>query len=179
MAKSKKDKSYQEHRKKLIRQISNATGVAGYALDKKLSDEEVSTLLLNLEAIHLLKKSVNYNRYCQAQKTRKANERLKQFLDIKESEILNTGKKIFETLGWIPKKEHDKVIADVKDGYSEIEETFVETIDKSQEIIEQLQVRIDRLRYQQSSLRDYVKFNYGDRAWKEIQNRFNLENLDD
>lgn len=78
-------------RKKLIARIRDASGVAQYALEKKLTDEDIVKAAKNLEVLRIIRAANNYNRYCQTQKTAEANAKLKQFLDITHSEIYQTG----------------------------------------------------------------------------------------
>jgi len=56
-------------RNRLIKQISQASGIAQYALQHKMTDEEVSEAASNLNVLALIKSANIYNRYCQAQKT--------------------------------------------------------------------------------------------------------------
>ena len=57
-----------------------------------MTDEEVSEAAQNLKVLALIKSANNYNRYCQAQKTREANEKLEAFLDPNNSDIISAGK---------------------------------------------------------------------------------------
>ncbi|PSO89617.1 MAG: hypothetical protein BRC46_15505 [Cyanobacteria bacterium QS_6_48_18] len=57
-----------------------------------MTDEEVSEAAQNLKVLALIKSANNYNRYCQAQKTREANENLEAFLDPNNSDIISAGK---------------------------------------------------------------------------------------
>ena len=63
-----------------------------------MTDEEVSEAAQNLKVLALIKSANNYNRYCQAQKTREANEKLEAFLDPNNSEIISAGKWLLNAL---------------------------------------------------------------------------------
>ncbi|MBD0300853.1 MAG: hypothetical protein ICV85_01365, partial [Tolypothrix sp. T3-bin4] len=81
-----------KERKKLIERISNASGIAQYALEAKMTDEQVTQAANNLDIFLLVKTANTYNRYCQAQKTAEANAKLKAFVNIQNSEIYQVGK---------------------------------------------------------------------------------------
>lgn len=87
-----------KERKQLIEQISKASGVAQYALQAKMTDEQVIQAAEHLEILSLLKDANNFNRYSQGLKTREANEKLKAFLDPQHSEILSAGKWLLNAL---------------------------------------------------------------------------------
>ncbi len=52
-------------REELIRKISKASGIAQYALAKKMTDRQVTEAAQHLEILELVKDSNNYNRYRQ------------------------------------------------------------------------------------------------------------------
>lgn len=85
-------------RKKLIAKISEASGVAQYALEAKMLDEQVIAAANSLKVFSFIKAANNYNRYCQAQKTAEANAKLKQFIDPKNSEIYKAGQWLVDSL---------------------------------------------------------------------------------
>lgn len=52
-----------KERDRLIKQISDASGVAQYALKEKMTDEQVIQASQNLAILSLLKAPNNFNRY--------------------------------------------------------------------------------------------------------------------
>ncbi|MEQ9354932.1 hypothetical protein [Coleofasciculus chthonoplastes] len=87
-----------QERNRLIQRISRASGVAQYALQKKMTDEQISQAAQHLDVLELVKSANTYNRYCQAQKTREANDKLKSFLDPQNSEIVSVGRWLINAL---------------------------------------------------------------------------------
>jgi hypothetical protein len=80
-----------QDRKSLIGKISRATGIAQYALDKKMTDQQLVEAGNHLTTLKLIKSANDYNRYCQGQKTAEVNAKLKEFLSLKNSEIYKAG----------------------------------------------------------------------------------------
>lgn len=173
-------------RNRLIKQISQASGIAQYALQHKMTDEEVSEAANNLKVLALIKSSNNYNRYCQAQKTREANEKLKAFLDPKNSEIISAGKWLLnafskegaqrrETLlekDLVHKDDYNATTSELRDTISTIKDATRESAEQSGETIRTLERRIDTLQKQLSSIEQYIRNNYGVRTWKDIKSKF-------
>jgi hypothetical protein len=58
-------------RKELLRNIKNASGVAQYALDAKLTDDQLIMAAQHLDILALIKDANNYNRRRQGMKTEK------------------------------------------------------------------------------------------------------------
>ncbi len=116
-------------RVKLIARISKKSGIAQYALEAKMTDEQVVEAANNLNVFAFVKDANNYNRYCQAQKTAEANAKLKQSLDLKSSEIYKAGQWMVNTLskvgqdrkqgllekGLVHKSDYNDAITDLRD----------------------------------------------------------------
>jgi hypothetical protein len=81
-----------QDRNKLISKISRATGIAQYALDKKMTDQQLVEAGNHLMTLTLIKSANDYNRYCQRQKTAEAKAKLKEFLNLQNSEIYKAGR---------------------------------------------------------------------------------------
>ncbi|ANV90633.1 hypothetical protein [Picosynechococcus sp. PCC 8807] len=179
-------------RKQLIRQISRTTGIAGYALDKKLTDEQILELVRYLDIIYILRKSVNYNRYCQAQKTKAANDKLKAFLSPENSEIIAAGKWLLSAFSkrglerrhqlqeqnLVHTEDYNDAVEGLQDTIDEIDDKATAISDEAKETIKILEITIDSLRNQLSAVSDYIKNNYGNSTWEDIKRKFNTIGLD-
>ncbi|QDZ41648.1 hypothetical protein FRE64_16880 (plasmid) [Euhalothece natronophila Z-M001] len=173
-------------RNRLIKQISHASGIAQYALKQKMTDEEVSEAAKNLKVLALIKSANTYNRYCQAQKTKEANDKLKAFLDPKNSEIISAGKWLLNALSkegkerqntllekdLVHKEDYNATTSDLRDTISTIENVARESTQQSAEKIRILEKRIDTLQKQLSSIQKYIQNNYGAQVWKDIRSKF-------
>ena len=127
-----KMKLSKDKRQKLIAQVGKASGVAHYALEKKMTDEEVVKAAENLEVLKIIKPANDYNRYCQSQKTAEANAKLKQFLDIKNSEIYQTGQWLVNTLAKVSQTRKQSLLEkDLvhKDDYNKLVEEAAQAMD--------------------------------------------------
>ena len=173
-------------RNRLIGLISRASGVPKYALQNKMTDEEVSEAAQNLKVLALIKSANNYNRYCQAQKTREANEKLEAFLDPNNSDIISAGKWLLNGFSkeglarreallekdLVHKEDYNATTSGLRDTISTMENSARESTQQSGEIIRSLETRIDTLQKQLYSIEQYIRNNYGVRVWKEIKNNF-------
>lgn len=175
-----------QERNRLIKQISQASGVAQYALQEKMTDEQISQAAQNLEVLNLLKSANNYNRYCQAQKTREANEKLKSFLDPQNSEIVTAGRWLLNAFSkngserqqallerdLVHKEDYNTTVSDMRGTISAIEEITFNSAQEAGETVKILERRIDNLRRQLSSIEEYIRNNHGVAEWKRITETF-------
>ncbi|NET91128.1 MAG: hypothetical protein F6K45_24065 [Kamptonema sp. SIO1D9] len=175
-----------QERNKLIRKISRASGIAQYALQKKMTDEQISKASQNLEIFELVKPANNYNRYCQAQKTQEANEKLKSFLDPQNSELVTAGKWLINALSkngtarkeallekeLVHKEDYNTTVSEMRETISSMDEMTLDAKQESQQTIQTLEKKIDSLKSQLSSIEQYIRHNYGVTEWKNITSKF-------
>lgn len=178
-----------KERDQLIKQISKASGVAQYALQAKMTDEQVIQAAQNLVILALVKKANNYNRYRQGLKTQEANEKLKAFLNPQHSEILNAGRWLLSSLSksgserqqtllekeLVHKEDYNSTVTAMRGSITEITNTGEEAMADAQIRIVALEKRIDTLREQLSKLQTYISSNYGADQWRVIKKTFNLD----
>ncbi|EAW37120.1 hypothetical protein [Lyngbya sp. PCC 8106] len=169
-------------RAKLIRQIREASGIAQYALEKKLTDEQVIQVSQHLEILSLTKPANHYNRYCQGQKTAEANQKLKEFMNLKNSEIYQAGKWLLDSLSKAGKDRSNSLLQkdlvhkeDYNEGITGLREVVIEQkqglkqqTDEASQQIKTLESKIDSLRHQLDFIQEYIKNNYGSNDWKKI-----------
>ena len=177
-----------QERDLFIKRISRATGVAQYALAKKMTDEQVVQAVQNLEVLSLLKDASNYNRYCQAKKTQEANDKLKEFLSPEKSELLNAGKWLFNAFSKsgnerkqtllekdiVHKETYNEAVSDLRETIIAVESTNVEMTNEAKATIIELEKRIDNLRHQLIQIKNYISMNYGNDKWRQIKDTFNI-----
>lgn len=175
-----------QERNRLIKQISRASGVAEYALQKKMTDEQISQAAQNLEVLELVKSSNTYNRYCQGQKTREANEKLKSFLDPQNSEIVTAGRWLLNAFSkngserqqallerdLVHKEDYNTTVLDMRETISTMKEITSNSTQEAGEKVKILERRNDILRRQLSSIEEYIRNNYGVAEWKSIKETF-------
>jgi hypothetical protein len=178
-----------KERDRLIKQISDASGVAQYALKEKMTDEQVIQASQNLAILSLLKASNNFNRYRQGLKTQEANEKLKAFLNPQHSEILSAGKWLLNALSQsgsdrkqtllekelVHKEDYNDTVKGMRDTVETIQEVNKATTTEAEAIIAELENRIDTLRDQLYKIQKYISFNYGKGEWQTIKKTFNLD----
>ncbi len=178
-----------KERKQLIEKISQSSGVAQYALQEKMTDEQVIQASEHLKILALLKDANNFNRYRQGLKTREANEKLKAFLDPQQSEILTAGKWLLNALSrsgedrkqtllereLVHRDDYNSTVQGMRDEFADIQDVSTELTTEAKTRILSLQRRIDTLRNQLSNIQDYICFNYSQREWKEIKAKFNID----
>ncbi|PSP01009.1 MAG: hypothetical protein BRC51_14185 [Cyanobacteria bacterium SW_12_48_29] len=128
-----------------------------------MTDEEVSEAAQNLKVLALIKSANNYNRYCQAQKTREANEKLEALLARREALLEKD---------LVHKEDHNATTSGLRDTISTMENSARESTQQSGETIRSLETRIDTLQKQLYSIEQYIRNNYGVRVWKNIKNNF-------
>jgi len=176
MGLSKKD------RVKLISRISKESGIAQYALEAKMTDEQVIEAANNLKVLSLIKGANNYNRYCQGQRTAEANAKLKQFLDLKNSEIYKAGSWLINALSKSGQDRKQSLLEKelvYKDDYNDTVSGLRDTIETQQDGITQqtseakdkivaLEDRVDSLKWQLSFVQNYITNNYGLNQWQTI-----------
>ena len=121
-----------KERDKLIARIKDASGVAQYALDKKLTDKEVIKAAENLEVLRIIRPANNYNRYIQGKRTADANAKLKQFLNITNSEIYQTGQWLFDALSKVGQSRKESLLEKNlvhKEDYNNLAKESAQTIE--------------------------------------------------
>ena len=178
-----------KERARLISKIKQASGIAQYALEEKLTNAQVTKLSKNLEILSLVKSANNYNRYCQGQKTAKANAKLKEFTDLKNSELYQAGKWLFNALSQnekerkeslleknlVHKEDYNQDIAGIKDVVIVQKEGLEEQNNNATQKIKALENKIDILKGQLSFVQDYIINNYGRNRWKEVSSYIQSE----
>jgi hypothetical protein len=178
-----------KERDALIKKISKASGIAQYALTEKMNDAQVIEAAQHLEVFQLVKDANNYNRYRQGQRTKAANDKLKEFLAIDNSEIVKTGKWLLSVLSktgsdrkqallekdLVHKEDYNETVSDMRDTIITIEGSSKETVTDAQATISDLEKRIDALRQQQLKVQEYIVNNYGAGTWRMIKTTFNIK----
>jgi len=171
-----------QERNRLIKRISFASGVAQYALQKKMTDEQISQAAQHLDVLELVKSANNYNRYCQAQKTREANDKLKSFLDPQNSELVSVGRWLINALSQnsserreallerdlVHKEDYNTIVSDLRQTIADMDQMTFHSMQDSGNKIKILEKRIDTLRIQLSRIEEYIRNNYGVAEWKRI-----------
>ena len=171
-----------KERKKLIAKISKASGVAQYALEAKMTNEQVIEAASNLEILGLLKAANNYNRYCQGQKTAEANKKLKEFVSLQNSEIVKAGQWLLNSLSkvgqerqkkllekdLVHKDDYNHAVIDLKDTVEEQKIGIKQQTNIASKTIQELEKINDSLRLQLSQIQDYIVNNYGHKTWSAI-----------
>jgi DNA mismatch repair ATPase MutS len=177
MSLSKQDK------KELIRKVSKSSGIAQYAIEAKISDAHLIELSQHLDILQLLKKSNDYNRYCQRQKTAEANAKLKEFMNPENSEIVKVGKWLLDALSkngeirklhllekdLVHKEDYNETLEDLKEVIKEQQKGLEEQAKIAQEKIYLLERRNDNLRKQLRNIEIYITNNLGLNKWNEIR----------
>lgn len=180
------NKMNKKERKQLIGKLSKFSGVAQYAIEAKISDEDLISLSQNLDALKLLKPANTYNRYCQAQKTAEANAKLKEFINPDNSEIIKAGKWLFSALGkkgdarkehllekdLVHKEDYNESIVDLTDVIDEQNQGINRQTKIATEKIKFLEKKNDELRKQLVKIEEYIINNSGIKKWDEIKNYF-------
>lgn len=164
-----------QERKRLIARISEASGIAQYALIKKMTDEQVITAAEHLDVLQLVKDASNYNRHCQKLKTQEANKKLQEFLDPERSELVKAGKWLVNALSktgsdrkqtllekeLVHNEEYQETVSDMGETITTILTTGEEAIGDAKTKISELEGRIDRLKGQMIKVQGYISNNYG------------------
>jgi hypothetical protein len=172
-----------KERKQLISRISQASGIAQYALEAKMTDEQVVEAANNLNVFLLIKSANHFNRYCQAEKTATANAKLKEFLDIKNSQLYKAGQWLLSSLSktglerkksllennLVHKEDYNQDISSLKDVIIEVRNSSSLLTDQSTQKIYELQNRIDELLRQNNLFKNYIVNNQGLQTWKNIE----------
>jgi hypothetical protein len=174
-----------KERQRLISRISKASGVAQYALEAKMTDEQVVEAANSLEVFLLIKSANTYNRYCQGQKTADANAKLKHFIDnIKTSEIYLAGQWLINALSrngqdrkqtllekdLVDKNDYNQAVTDLKNTIDEQKQGIQQQTSEASTTIHDLEDTIDSLRKQLKFIQTYITNNYGLHNWHQIRN---------
>lgn len=175
-----------QKRKELVRKVGKASGVAQYAIEAKISDDDLIKLSENLPILELLKKSNDYNRYCQAQKTAEANAKLKEFINPHNSEILKAGKWLINAFSkqgeerkshlleknLVHKDEYNQTLGDLTEVINEQQKGLNYQTQIAIDTIKLLEQKNDELRKQLMKIEQYIINNSGMKKWQEIQRYF-------
>lgn len=180
-----------QERKRLIRQISRASGVAQYALDARMSDEQVSEAAQNLNALALIKAANDYNRYCQGQKTKAANERLKEFMrsQWENSTTYHLGKRIWNALtktgeerkqellkdDLVHKEDYNHAVSNYQDALETQREDYSQNIEQMKHLKEVYESRLDALKQQLQKIEEAVEYHHGTSALEKVRDRVKRE----
>jgi len=171
-----------KERKKLITRISESSGVAQYALEAKMTDEQVIEAAKTLEIFLLVKAANNYNRHCQSQKTAEANVKLKQFIDPQNSELYKAGQWLVNALSkvgqnqkqsllekdLVHKDDYNQAITDLKDTIVAQKQSIRQQTSEASAKIHDLENTVDSLRKQLILIQDYINNSYGLNDWRKI-----------
>jgi hypothetical protein len=155
----------------------------GYALEAKMTDEQVTKAANNLEIFLLVKTANTYNRYCQSQKTAEANAKLKQFVDLKSSEIYKAGQWLTNALlkvgqdrkqsllekDLVHKNDYNQTVTDLTDTIKEQQQGIKQQTSEASTKIILLEKRTDSLQEQLKLIQQYITNNYGLIAWHKVE----------
>lgn len=178
-----------KERKQLIERVSKASGIAQYALEAKMTDEAIVDAAQNLDILTLIKDANNYNRYCQGQKTRAANEKIKEFLNLQNSEVLKAGKWLIDALGksiperdstlleknLVHKDKHNEAVGGLRDTVTEITSIAQDNSKNAEATISKLEDKIDELKKQLIKIQSYIISKHGNNEWMSIQDTFKID----
>lgn len=188
-----------KERKRLIRQIKEASGIAMYALDEKMTDEQVIAASQNLEILKLVKPANDYNRYFQGTKTAAANKkadeatkRLEEFLKLENSELIKTGRWLLNTLtkkgndrkqallekDLVHKEDYNDTVVGMRDAIETLRDADATLKGEAQYTIQMLELKINELRRQQQQVKQYIINNYKLSTWNAIAQTFEIEQED-
>ena len=179
-----------QERKKLIKEISQSSGIAQYALQQKMTDGALIQVAQHQDILLLLKSSNTYNRYCQGQKTKEANDKFKairdEFLNFQNSEIVKAGQWLISALSsngqarkqkllekdLLHKQDYNQTVLGYQDTIEAVEGALAESTENASQVISSLEERIDNLKNQLFKIRSYIINNYGSNVWKIIEKTF-------
>ncbi|UJB69190.1 hypothetical protein HRE53_22830 [Acaryochloris sp. 'Moss Beach'] len=192
-----------EERLELLRKIRQASGVAQYALNARMTDEQLFQASQHLDILELIKSANNYNRRQQGLNTQRINERLtdvenelteaqtklQEFLNIDKSEIVRAGrwlkralslggddrKKVLLEKDLVHKEDYNNTISNMGDSIKTIKNTSESMEQDAERIINELEQKVDELRHHLSQVKDYISMNYGPDKWKVIRDTFNIQ----
>ncbi|MBD2667390.1 hypothetical protein H6G73_23445 [Richelia sinica FACHB-800] len=178
-----------KERKRLISRISQASGIAQYALEAKMTDEQIIEAADKLDVFLLIKSANNFNRYCQAEKTAEANAKLKEFLNIKNSEIFKAGQWLLNSLSKTGQERKESLLQnglvhkeDYNQDTSDLKQVIIDTRDSSKKVTEisiekvrLLEMRIDGLLKDNAFMKNYIKNNMGVQEWRNIEKNLQQE----
>lgn len=181
-----------KERNKLDRKISEASGVAAYAISEAMTDEEAIEAVKYLEVFSLLKSSVNKNRNAQKQLTIKGKEKARQeeraklekFLNPQNSEIINAGKWLVSALSMqgnqrketlkekdlVHGDDHRKSMYGMHHTIKQVESISQELIDDDQKVIKDLERRVDHARRHVEYVEKQIIQKHGEKEWHRINN---------
>lgn len=177
-----------QERKRLIRQISQVSGVAQYALDARMSDEQVSEAAQNLNALGLIKAANDYNRYCQGQKTRAANEKLEELKNFMKSQwedstTYHLGKRIWNALtktgeerkqellkdDLVHKEDYNQMASSYRDALETQREGYSENIEQMKHLKDVYEDRLKTLKHQLEKMEEAVEYHHGASGLKKVK----------
>lgn len=174
-----------KERKRLIRQISQASGVAQYALDAKMTDEQVSEAAQNLNALGLIKSANTYNRHCQGKKTEAANDKLREFIKSQweESTTYNLGKRIWNALtktgeerkqdllndDLVHKEDYNQMASSYRDALDTQREGYSENMEQMIHLKDVYEARLKTLKHQLEKTEAAVEYYHGASGLKKVK----------
>jgi hypothetical protein len=181
-----------KERARLIGRISQASGITKYALSKKMTDEQVVEAVEHLEILELIKDANNYNRHCQRQKTAEANNKLKEFVSLDNSEFVKAGKWLLNAISMtgkerkatllekeiLHKDDYNEMLSEMKDTIETILDSSESSIKEAETTIKSLEKKIDSLKIQLLKIQEYISINHSLDEWKLIAKTFEVEKND-
>lgn len=191
-----------EERKELLRRIRKASGVAQYALNAKMTDQQLLEADQHLGVLGLIRDANNYNRRHQGLNTQKVNEeltdvkreltglqkKLQAFLNPDNSEIVQAGRWLMDALALrggdrkrtllakelVHKEDYNETVTDMRDTIATIYGTSEEIAADAEVTISDLEKRIDTLKHQMSQVQTYISMNEGADKWRVIRDTFKI-----
>lgn len=180
-----------KERKNIVVKISNTSGIAQYAIDAKMSDIDLIEAAKYLQILSLTKSATNYNRFCQAQKTQEANNKLKQFVALNNSEIYKLGKWLITSLSKsgkdrqdallehniVHKDDYNEAVIEMGSTIKEIDAAQKEQTKQAADKIQTLEDINDDLRYKLERVKTAIIKKYGTSEWQNINeiNKINIK----
>lgn len=124
----------------------------------------------------------------QKQENSKLRERINQFVDFNNSEILSTGKWLIHAFSkkgkdrsaillekdLVHKQDYNHAISDMRDAVHDMDSLVKDGKLESKERIVILENKNDDLRGQLQRVEDYIKRNYSVRDWNKIKSQLNI-----
>ncbi len=171
-----------KERKNIVVKISNASGIAQYAIEAKMSDFDLIEAANYLEILSLTKSATNYNRFCQAQKTYEANNKLRQFIALNNSEIYKLGKWLIASLSKtgkerqdalleqniVHKDDYNKAVIEMGNTITDMDVGQKEQARQASNTIKILENTNNELRYQLEQVKIAIIKKHGTNEWQNI-----------
>ncbi|MGD1808485.1 hypothetical protein ACP6PL_24040 [Dapis sp. BLCC M126] len=181
-----------KERKQKIRIIANNSGIRQEYLDLKLTDDDILEVYDNLRPLQIVKSANTYNRYMLSESTGKANKKaelaetkakaekqradqaesqLQQFLNPENSELLQIGRWLQNTLSKVGKErakllnekdlvhktDYENDVEDLKDALEEHQQIAEEVVLEGHQIKKEVKSKFDVLKQQQNMTKKYIQ----------------------